>query len=268
MPLTSTLVSMAVHERPQTDLATMNFLHLFHKLGKGYCVFAEVGDVRSQNHLIARPFLAPLRHRVISYGTYVSFYENATCEGYSLTYFQSDGEKEAHKNRCNVFGKEIRAQAFWLRELDSEWTCCLPLNIQLHGEIIMLTGMSDRVTVYTDTNCSANATNVPFEECIVTSERQKSYSLVCGDPDDPAAIMTKRIAPSSVQTARLRPLSTSNPAQKSVATPLPIFSQETSTPAQNKNDNDGGLSTSATIAIGVIIPAVRLIVAIVFGVRR
>lgn len=112
-----------------------------------------------------------------------------------------------------------------------------------------------------------NATNVPFEECTVTSERQKSYSLVCGDPDDPAAVTTRKVAPYSVQTARLKPLSTSDPAQKSVAIPLQISTQETSTPAQDKNDNNGGLSTSATIAIGVVIPALSLIAAIVFGVR-
>lgn len=110
---------------------------------------------------------------------------------------------------------------------------------------------------------------MPKGRCTDT-ETQYSYSLLCGDPDDPAAVTTRPAAAFSAQTALLMPTSTSKPSplQNSTAAPAaPITAQESSTASKPKNENDEGLSTTATIAIGVILPTLSIIVAVIFGVR-
>lgn len=118
-----------------------------------------------------------------------------------------------------------------------------------------------QVVFYGDPICSFNATRAPIVNPLgscTSSDHLFSYAVECG-PD--ASTSLKDAASSqtiSSQTGSSAPI----PASTSEAAPPPP--EHSAAPGSS---NNGGLSTSGTIAIGVVLPAVSIIVAIIFGIR-
>ena len=118
-----------------------------------------------------------------------------------------------------------------------------------------------QVVFYSDPSCSFNATRAPILNPLgscTSSDHFYSFAIECG-PDA-----------STSSKAETSPKATSS--QTGSPASAPVSSSEAASPPPEKSaapasGNNGGLSTSGTIAIGVVLPAVSIIVAIIFGIR-
>lgn len=114
---------------------------------------------------------------------------------------------------------------------------------------------------YGDTSCSFNATRAPVVKPLgfcTSSDHLFSFAVECGPDTSTASSATTSSQATSSQKASSVSVSASTPE----VTSPPI--EQSAAPGPG---NNGGLSTSGTIAIGVVLPAVSIIVAIIFGIR-
>lgn len=117
------------------------------------------------------------------------------------------------------------------------------------------------VVFYGDPLCSFNATRAPAVKptgSCTSSDHLFSFAVECG----PDTSTSSKTAASSQATSSQTGSSTSIPASTSESTPLPP--EQSAPPGLG---NNGSLSTSGTIAIGVVLPTASIIVAIIFGIR-
>lgn len=118
------------------------------------------------------------------------------------------------------------------------------------------------VVFYGDSGCSLNATRVPADESCISRAQFLSFARPCGSESPPlpsaSEIHSTRstTSPEAVATS-----ATSSSQASSFSQPVP------STIPSEGGRTGGGLSTVGTIAIGVVLPAVSIIVAIIFGIR-
>lgn len=127
--------------------------------------------------------------------------------------------------------------------------------IKAHTDFLLL-----QVVFYGDPSCSFNATRAPIVKPLgscTSSDHLFSFAVECG----PDASTSSQAAASSQMTSSQTGSSASIPASTSEAPP------PTEKSAAPGSGNNGGLSTSGTIAIGVVLPTVSIIVAIIFGIR-
>lgn len=118
-----------------------------------------------------------------------------------------------------------------------------------------------QVVFYGDPSCSFNATRAPIVKPLgscTNSDHFLSFAVECGSD----ASTTANAAASPQATSSLTASSSSVPASTPETT-----SSHPEQSAASGSGNNGGLSTSGTIAIGVVLPTVSIIVAIIFGIR-
>lgn len=153
---------------------------------------------------------------------------------------------QLHSLEALVHRESIRAAQVWS---SFQWYC--------HKRTLIIVGFL--VVFYGDSDCSLNATRVPTDESCISRAQFLSFARPCGSESPPL--------PSASATHSIR--STTSP--ESVATSATSSSQASqpvpSTIPPEGSRTGGGLSTAGTIAIGVVLPAVSVIVAIIFGIR-
>ncbi len=128
--------------------------------------------------------------------------------------------------------------------------------ITAHTDFLLL-----QVVFYGDPFCSFNATRAPSVKPLgscTSSDHLFSFAVECG----PDASTSSKAAASSQTTSSQTGSPTSIPASTSQAASPPP--EQSAAPGSG---NNGGLSTSGTIAIGVVLPTASIIVAIIFGIR-
>lgn len=137
--------------------------------------------------------------------------------------------------------------------------------LRLESSFVLINAKTDilllQVVFYGDPFCSFNATRAPVVKPLgscTSSDHLFSFAVECG-PDA-----------STSSKATASPQATSSQTASSVSVPAST-PEVTSEPAEQSaapgSGNNGGLGTSGTIAIGVVLPAVSIIVAIIFGIR-
>lgn len=137
--------------------------------------------------------------------------------------------------------------------------------LRLGSSLALINAQTDilllQVVFYGDPSCSFNATRAPIVNPLgscTSSDHFISFAVECGSD----ASTTSNAAASPQATSSLTASSSSVPASTpEAASPHP---EQSAAPGSGSN---GGLSTSGTIAIGVVLPAVSIIVAIIFGIR-
>lgn len=128
--------------------------------------------------------------------------------------------------------------------------------IKAHTHFLLL-----QVVFYGDPVCSFNATRAPIVKPLgscTSSDQLFSFAVECG----PDASTSLTAAASSQTTSSQTGSSASIPASTLEAAQPPP--EQSAAPGPG---NNGGLSTSGTIAIGVVLPTASIIVAIIFGIR-
>lgn len=128
------------------------------------------------------------------------------------------------------------------------------------------------MSLYSDDHCKTNKTTAPVNKCMVL-EHIGSFGIGCPSPTSARLVNPTKLQSTSQPspTTSFKPVSqpSSQPASQpsSQSTSLPASQPSLTSGSGGGNSNNGGLSTSGTIAIGVVLPAVSVIVAIIFGVR-
>lgn len=123
-----------------------------------------------------------------------------------------------------------------------------------HTDFLLL-----QVVFYGDPFCSFNAARAPIVKPLgscTSSDHLFSFAVECGLD----ASTSSKAAASSQATS----------SQTGSSASIPTSTSETASPPPKQSvapGNNGGLSTSGTIAIGVVLPTVSIIVAIIFGIR-
>lgn len=127
------------------------------------------------------------------------------------------------------------------------------------------------VTAYTGSNatawCNEHAILIPVGIC--TPMSIESYSVDCPgingtyDPGYTTILASNQSSPVTTSTPTYNTIAVSSSASRPSSSPS---NSTTSSQGREGSGNDGGLSGPSTIAIGVVLPGVAVIVAIVFGV--
>lgn len=119
---------------------------------------------------------------------------------------------------------------------------------------------------------STSTSSVPIPP-VSTSQQHFTSSVRISKPLSSTILSLHGIPPSLLQEIGPSPSSTSQPPPLPSTSPSPSPSSSSSSSATSLNQkeesgNDGGLSGPSTIAIGVVLPGIAVLVAIVFGVRK
>lgn len=172
------------------------------------------------------------------------FYSDVSC---TALYATVQTDIDAHDGQCGVFATRINsASAKYIND-----------------------GCS--VTAYTGSNatawCNEHAILIPVGIC--TPMSIESYSVDCPgingtyDPGYTTILASNQSSPVTTSTPTYNTIAVSSSASQPSSSPS---NSTTSSQGRGGSGNDGGLSGPSTIAIGVVLPGVAVIVAIVFGV--